>query len=271
MTSLTSSSIQKLSACDLLAEVVRAAANERHATAHLLAALMELDARRLYLGEGFSSLFTFCTQALHLSEHAAHNRIEAARVARRFPMILDLIDDGSITLTTVRLLAPHLTIANHRDVLTGARYKNKRDVELLVASLHPQPDVPTVIRKLPARGVLLGTTASAMSPPALEATNTPAACPSQGAPPREAKPAELKPIAPERYKIQFTASRETCEKLRRAQDLLRHAVPAGDPAVIVDRALTLLIAELERTKSAASIVRGSIVRSAAAHVISPRM
>jgi hypothetical protein len=35
----------------------------------LLALLMELDARRLYLGEGCSSLFTYCTQVLHLSEH----------------------------------------------------------------------------------------------------------------------------------------------------------------------------------------------------------
>jgi hypothetical protein len=128
--------------------------------------LMELDARRLYLAEGFSSLFIYCTQALHLSEHAAYNRIEAARAARRFPVILDLIDEGAITLTGVRLLAPHLTVANHRDVLASARHKNKRDVELLVASLHPQPDVPAVIRKLPTRvGERLAITTSAMSSP----------------------------------------------------------------------------------------------------------
>jgi hypothetical protein len=64
----------------------------------------------------------------------------------------------------------------------------------------------------------------------------------------EGRRAELKPIAPERYKIQFTASRETYEKLRRAQDILRHSVPDGDPAVVVDHALTLLINELERTR-----------------------
>ena len=50
---------------------------------------MELDARRLYLGEGYSSLFTYCTQALHLAEGAAYNRIETARAARRFPMVLE--------------------------------------------------------------------------------------------------------------------------------------------------------------------------------------
>ena len=54
-----------------------------------LALLAEVDARRLYLGEGCSSLFTYCTQVLHLSEHAAYHRIEAARAARQYPVILD--------------------------------------------------------------------------------------------------------------------------------------------------------------------------------------
>ena len=117
---------------------------------NLIALLGELDARRLYLGEGFSSLFTYCTQALHLSEHATYNRIEAARAARRFPMILDLLEAGSVTLTTVRLLAPHLTEANHRELLERVHYKSKRDVELVIATLAPAPDVPSVVRKLPA-------------------------------------------------------------------------------------------------------------------------
>ena len=94
------SELCQLSDRDLLTCVQRAAFVERSATKHLIALLGELDARRLYLGEGFSSLFTYCTQALHLSEHATYNRIEAARAARRFPVILELLEAGSITLTT---------------------------------------------------------------------------------------------------------------------------------------------------------------------------
>jgi hypothetical protein len=60
------------------------------------------------------------------------------------------------------------------------------------------------------------------------------------------------PLAPERYKVQFTVSRETHDKLRRAQDLLRHSTPTGDAAAIFDRALTLLLADLERSKLAAT-------------------
>ncbi len=92
----------ELSDRDLLARVHDAVRDERVATARLIALLMELDTRRLYLGEGCSSLFTYCTQVLHLSEHAAYNRIETARAARRFPAILELVESAAVTLTTVR-------------------------------------------------------------------------------------------------------------------------------------------------------------------------
>jgi hypothetical protein len=62
----------------------------------------------------------------------------------------------------------------------------------------------------------------------------------------------VKPLAPERYQVRFTMSRDTHDKLRRAQDLLRHSIPDGDPAKIFDQALTLLLADLEKTKLAAT-------------------
>jgi hypothetical protein len=55
-------------------------------------------------------------------------------------------------------------------------------------------------------------------------------------------------LAPERYRIQFTMSAETHEKLRLVQDLLRREVPDGDPALIFDRALTLLLENTARKK-----------------------
>src|SRR5262245_50083059 len=94
---------------ELVSALKVAASHERTATAQLIALLAEMDARRLYLAEGYSLLFVYCTQCLRLSEHAAYGRIEAARAARKFPIVLDLLTDGSITLTAVCLLASHLT------------------------------------------------------------------------------------------------------------------------------------------------------------------
>jgi hypothetical protein len=130
METLTAS---RLSDVELLAAVRRLAQSEREATASLVSHIAELDARRLYLGEGFSSMFTYCTGALHLSEHAAYNRIEAARAARR-----------------LRLLAQHLTEDNHEALVAAASYKSKREVEELLAGRFPRPDVAPLLRKLPA-------------------------------------------------------------------------------------------------------------------------
>jgi hypothetical protein len=206
---------------------------------------MELDARRLYLGEGYSSLFTYCTQALHLADGAAYNRIETARAARRFPPILEGLEDGSLTLTTIRLLAPHLTVENHTNVLASARHKRKQAIEELVASLKPQPAVPAIVRKLSA-------------PPQHEqkssaldfARTAPVPSPVAAEPPRST--AIVAPLAPERFKMQLTISRVTRDKLHRVQALSRHAIPDGDLATIFDRALTLLLNDLERRLCAAA-------------------
>jgi hypothetical protein len=82
---------------ELRAEVLQLARQERQATAALIRCLMEVDARRLYLANGYSSLFTFCTQVLHLSEHAALGRIELARAARRLPALVFHLEQGFIT------------------------------------------------------------------------------------------------------------------------------------------------------------------------------
>jgi hypothetical protein len=147
-------------------------------------------------------------------------------------------------MSLVRTLAPHLTDENHIEVLNSARHKSKREVEHLVASLRPRPAVPSVVRKLPVRlssGIEAG----------VAADDAPAVCPAPMTEP-PARPAVVAPLAPERYKVQFTVTRETYDKLRRVQDLLRHTIPSGDPAAIFDRALTLLLKEVERTKLAAA-------------------
>jgi hypothetical protein len=216
--------VSHLSDAQLLTEVKRLAAAERHATAALLRALIELDERRLYLGEGCSSLFTYCTQVLHLSEGGAYNRIEAARAARRLPVLLELLEDGALTLTTIRLLAPHLTESNSGSLLDDARHKSKREVEELIARLRPKPDVAAVVRRLPTPALQLADQA----PPTAESSSSPDSLPS-------VRPPVVKPLAPERYKLQLTISKETHDKLRHAQALVRHAVPDGDLAAIIDR------------------------------------
>src|SRR5437867_9853276 len=106
----------------LLAHLEMLAVRERESLVDVVAHLATLDRRpALYAARGFGSLFSYCTQALRLSEDAACTRIDAARTCRRFPVILDLLASGEVTLTTVRLLGRHLTPENHEAVLARAK------------------------------------------------------------------------------------------------------------------------------------------------------
>lgn len=142
----------------------------------------------------------------------------------------------------MRLLAPHLTPENHRTLLDAAAYKSKREVEQHVVAMAPRPAVPSSLRKLPSpvsRGH------RPPDSPAAEGEDGP-----RRAPVVTRRPAVVAPLAPERYRLQVTISGEARDMLRRIQDLLRHSVPDGDPAAIVERALGVLLAELERRKLA---------------------
>ena len=236
-----------LSDDQLLEQVRRFAALERNATAQLVAHLAEVDERRLYLGQGYSSMFTYCTQALHLSEHAAYGRIEAARLARRCPEVLSLLEDGRVTLTTACVLAPVLTRDNAATLLARATHKTKREVELLVAELAPKPDVVTMVRKIPApsprpRSGPVAVESSAPAP--VEAARSVQCAPAP-------TPAVLVPLSPERFRLQLTISREAHDALRRVQELSRHSVPKGDPAVLFERAIRLLLEQLEHQRCGA--------------------
>jgi hypothetical protein len=266
---MTMQDASHLSDAALTTELSRLAGRERAATAALIVHLAEFDSRRLYEGAGFPSLFKYCMTVLRLSEDAVYNRITAARAARRHPAIVDMLVSGALTPTTVRLLARHVTAENHEELLAVAAGMGKQAVEELLACRFPQADVPPRVRALssrhtPAASSAATTTASAVTMPISDSS-----APLAGggvfvtAPPHEASGGEqaaavvvsrpvVRPLAPGRYEVRFTATTETREKLRRAQDLLGHAIPSGDVAQVVDRALTLLVADLERKKFAAT-------------------
>ncbi len=251
---------------ELTAAVAHLACEARRSTAELVAHLAEFDARRLYLAAGFSSLFSYCFEVLRLSEYAAYNRIVAARAARVFPLVVERLAGGSLNLTGVRLLAPHLTRENHRALLDEAAGLRRHAIEEMVARISPRPDVSTTIRRMPERSRAHLQRESAAEAPETPRTSNgevpgpavePISVPSVAPPPtvslvavRSRQPVVV--LAPGRYEIRFTASAATREKLRAAQDLLRHTVPDGDTAEVIDRALTVLVDSLLKTKMAAT-------------------
>src|SRR6185503_20867451 len=161
----------RLSDHDLLDRIAALAGRERETSAELVAHLAALEARpSLYAAKGYGSLFAYCTQVLRLSEDAACNRIDAARVARRFPVVLERLASGELSLATVRLLRPHLTEENHVAVLTRASGRSRPEVLELIAELAPRPDVPSSVRKLPTPMSLVAPPAPVATSPVVAAT-----------------------------------------------------------------------------------------------------
>jgi len=247
-----------LSDHDLLARIGVLAGREREATVELVAHLAVLDARpALFAAAGHGSLFTYCTEVLRLSEDATCNRIQAARACRDFPVILDRLASGAMSLTSVRILRPHLTLENHEAVIARACGRSRREIEALVAELAPRPDVPSSVRKLPtatpAPKLVPATTSPAtrVEPPTL-ASPEPAPPVSSPPPLLTTRRPVIETTSPERYRVQFTIGKESHEKLRRVQALLRREIPNGDPGAIFDRAITLLLEKVEKAKLGAA-------------------
>jgi hypothetical protein len=222
-------------------------------------------------------MYAYCTEVLHLSEAEAYLRIAAGRASREHPAILEMLADGRLHLSAIAKLAPHLTAENREALLKLSTHKSKREVEELVAELDPRPDVTASMRKLPERRI--GSLLSSMelrleAAAAVEGVAEDQLRPDQAAPAESAlrpgkdassgmgglvgsepdplpqalavpKPAVIEPLAPARYKVQFTASAGLRDKLERLRALMRSSVPDGDLAAIIEEAVTEKIERLE--------------------------
>jgi hypothetical protein len=234
------SSIEVMKNDDLLAATRTLAERSRVVEADLVAHLAEIDARELYRDRAFSSLFSFCVGELGFSGDVAYNRILVARASRRWPAVLEALRSGRVHLAGLRLLVPHLTEENHLAILAEANGKSKRKIEELMARLAPRPGVPEMIQQLPDPAAVQAALAAAMAPATSASAKEGPAAPN----------AVVQPLSDTTFSIQFTGGRALCEKLRQAQDLLRHRVPDGNLATVIEKALDVLLTKVKKERFA---------------------
>jgi len=245
-------SLSHVSDPDLVRGLASAVAQDRSATAVVLAHLAEFDARRLYVPAAFPSTYLYCLHELHLSEDAAYKRIQAARAARQFPAIFEAVAEGRLHLTAVNLLAPYLTPENAEALLKAAAHRTKSEIEQLLAERFPRSETLALVQALPS------------SPPLPEDQRPPVppqTCASDGvgvtrgvAPEQVplAPRSNTTPVAPERFLVQFTFGKSEHDDLQYAQALLSHVIPSGDIAKVIARALKALISQQEKRKLGAT-------------------
>src|SRR5690349_9835709 len=197
-------------------------ARERGVTAAVLAHLGEVEARRLFLPAACSSMHGYCMQVLGMSEEEAFKRLRVARVARRFPVVLEAIADGRLHLSGALMLAPHLTDENADELVSEGSGKSKAEIAVMLARWAPRPDVAPRLEPIAEQPQMAG---------------TPEVAPGRPAP----QPKPVTPLAPQRFELKLTIDEKTKGKIERAQALMRHQVPSGDVAEVLDRALDALL------------------------------
>jgi hypothetical protein len=184
--------------------------------ARIVAHLAELETRRLHSKAG-RSLFVYCQAELGLSQNEAYYRIAAARVARKFPIVFELLERREIHLTAIVLIVDYISADNHVELLRQVSGKTKEQILCFLAARAPRPDAKNKLRRLPT-----GTHAVAVGPTGL-----------------------LEPTSAERYRLQLNISVQLKQKLELLLDLSSHANPSRDLAVAVERAVDT---EIERVK-----------------------
>ncbi|MBI3538683.1 MAG: hypothetical protein HY076_00200 [Candidatus Eisenbacteria bacterium] len=255
---------------------------DRATTAALLAHLAEVDERRLFLPAAYPSMYAYCVGELRFSEDAASKRIQAARVARRFPAIFPALADGRLHLGAVVLLAPHLTVENARELIETAAHKTKSEIERLLAERFPRTELLPWVQILAAPGAPTPTSnesdgestvkdlqhapghVGTCAPPSSGRVG-PGAASAPGRMEASAPRPKLAPIGPQHFALQLTIGQSAYDKLQYAQALLGHAVPSGDLAVVIERALDALVCRLEKQKFAATSRPRPTTRRSSAH------
>ena len=260
-------SLTQLSDGSLSRGLAASVARERESIALTLAHIAEFDARKLYLPAAYPTMHSYLLGELHLSEDAAYKRLRAARTAYSLPVLFDMVADSRLHLSAIVMLSSHLTPGNAAELLAAAAHRTKAQIEQLLAERFPKADVPTQLHSVGARTAVateVEAPAPDMASPAPEPDSARAhsLAPGPVAPLNNAALAEpsvplplrprVTPLAPERFALQVTLTRSTHDKLRRAQELLSHAVPSGDIAEVLDRALDALIVQLEKRRFAAT-------------------
>lgn len=126
---------KKFTDLELLDLTKTAAKNEKAATLVLLTHLAEVDKRRAYAVDAYSSLFDYVVRGLGYAEGQAAERVSAVRLMLEVPEVRTHIEEGKLTLTSAALIQRHLRAEKAVVVKTGQGITQATSLELVTECL----------------------------------------------------------------------------------------------------------------------------------------
>jgi len=221
---------------DLVSQIASLCLEGRRLVARLIAYLIEVEDRALDKKSACSSMWTFCTERLNMSEGETSRRLNAAKLVRKFPSVLGRLERSDVHLSALRKLGPYLNEENVDAILDEAKGKTRSQLDEMIALRFPRPNAPTV--EIPVARIVTTTPATAGAPP------PPAPAPPAACPPR------VEPLSATGVLLQMTMTADGYADLKRAKELLDHSIPDGDTVKVIERALRTLVEELEKDRRA---------------------
>ncbi len=206
--------IKALSDSELLQQTRLLVSSERELTTELLWHLREVDRRRLYAEQGFSSLFDYVRRGLGYCEGSSDRRISAMRLLRDLPEIEPALKSGALSLSNASSLqhffkreektkeVPY-SETEKKQLVDQVSGKSRRDCDAILAGLAPEP----------------------------------------------MKPETSRPISATQTEIRFTANQELMLKFEKLKERLSHQNPNPSYSELFDMLADLALRKLDLEKS----------------------
>ena len=173
--------------------------SEKETTTEIIRHLAEVDRRRLYASEGFSSLFDYAVNKLGYSNSAATRRIKVARAGVRLPEVFSYLEEEKVTLSSLNACTDLLLGEHGKQVLEELQGKSREEAEWLSASYQPVKKIRDTVEK-----IYVGEVPTTQGNLFISDENS------------GYNRGELE----ERFKLSFSASPEFMEKLTRVQEIM---------------------------------------------------
>lgn len=116
---------------DLVTKARELHATERRLSVQSMLVVGELDRLRVAAVRGMST--EAFAKSIGLTPHQFWKRCQAARVARRYPAAMTMLEGGETSVSHLAMLAGKLTDANSEILLSGIKGKTRREVEALLS------------------------------------------------------------------------------------------------------------------------------------------
>ena len=135
-----------LSESELTGQLKEAVSREKMATLQVLEYLSEIDRRRVYAAQAYSSLFSYVVRELGYSESQAMERINSMRLLNDVPEVKEMLNEGSLSMTTAsqiqrfirnekRFSDEPLDLDEKKKVIELCANQSKREVEKILFKL----------------------------------------------------------------------------------------------------------------------------------------